>query len=164
MHLNPQIGVSSFAYSGEGNSKPQISGGATVEFGHPMRLLETGLIVMSTSSEATLRGENAPTTINSTYLTLPMTAKLRVVHRHAQSWYVKFGAMSAYELSSNRNSATQNLDVLGIVGVGGRLAFNRRSDFVIEATYNHGLTDALSASGNNYNQGLLFLAGLSFRI
>jgi hypothetical protein len=164
MRLNPQIGVSSFEYSGRGGSKAQLSGGATVEFGRPSRKLETGVILMRTGAEARFKGENDPTLVTSTYLTLPMMAKLRLVSMRAQSWYFKAGAMPAFEVGGNRDAATNNLDVLASIGLSGRLAFTRKADFVIEASYNRGLIDALHTAGDNYNQGVLVLAGLSFRI
>jgi len=153
MKLNPQLGVSSFEYSGKnttGGSEQKLSGGLTVEFGGSPRKMETGLVILQTQS--------------STMLTLPMMAKLRVLSMRAQSWYGKFGFMPAFELSSSRNRETNNIDVLGSIGAGGRLMFNKKSDFIIEATYNRGLMDALRTSGQNYNQGVLVMAGMSFSI
>lgn len=151
MKLNPQAGVSSFEYSGKnaGQSKEKLSGGLTVEFGGAPRKLETGLVVLQTQG--------------STLLTLPMMAKLRVLSMRAQSWYGKFGFMPAFEVSSSRND-TNKIDVLGSVGAGGRLMFTKSSDFIIEATYNRGLMDGLRGSGENYNQGFLVMAGMSFNI
>lgn len=151
MKLNPQLGVSSFEYSGKnaGDAEQKLSGGLTVEFGGAERKLETGLLALQTQG--------------STVLTLPMMAKLRVLSMRAQSWYGKFGFMPAFELSSSRND-TNKLDVLGSIGAGGRLMFNKNSDFIIEATYNRGLLDGLRGSGENYNQGVLVMAGMSFNI
>lgn len=151
MKLNPQLGVSSFEYSGKnaGEAKQKLSGGVTVEFGASQRKLETGLVVLQTQG--------------STLLTLPMMAKLRVLSMRAQSWYGKFGFMPAFEISSSRKD-TNNIDVLGSIGAGGRLMFNQKSDFIIEATYNRGLMDGLRGGGENYNQGFLVMAGMSFNI
>jgi hypothetical protein len=151
MKLNPQLGVSSFEYSGKnaGQAQEKLSGGLTVEFGGAPRKLETGLVVLQTQG--------------STLLTLPMMAKLRVLSMRAQSWYGKFGFMPAFEVSSSRND-TNKIDVLGSVGAGGRLMFTKSSDFIIEATYNRGLMDGLRGSGENYNQGFLVMAGMSFNI
>lgn len=152
MKLNPQLGVSSFEYSGRnttGEAKQKLSGGLTVEFGGSERKLETGLVVLQAQG--------------STLLTLPMMAKLRVLSMRAQSWYGKFGFSPAFEVSSGRQD-TNNIDVLGAVGAGGRLMFNQKADFVIEATYNRGLIDGLRGGGENYNQGVLVMAGMSFNI
>lgn len=150
--VNPQLGVSSFNYSGEGssNSEAKLSGGTTFEFGKDLRKLETGVLLLRT-------GE-------STFLTIPMMAKLRVMAARAQEYYAKFGFMPAFELSSSNDSATNNIDVLGMVGLGGRLAFTREADFIIETTFNRGLMDAVRGGGERYNQGFLVLAGLSFKI
>jgi hypothetical protein len=151
MKLNPQLGVSSFEYSGKnaGQAKEKLSGGLTVEFGGAPRKLETGLVVLQTQGSA--------------MLSLPMMAKLRVLSMRAQSWYGKFGFLPAFEISSSRND-TNKIDVLGSVGAGGRLMFTKSSDFIIEATYNRGLMDGLRGSGENYNQGFLVMAGMSFNI
>ncbi len=153
MKLNPQLGVSSFEYSGKttaGEAKQKLSGGLTVEFGGAIRKMETGLLVVQTGA--------------SSYLTIPMMAKLRVISMRAQSWYGKFGFMPAFEIgSSNRN--TTNIDVIGALGAGGRLTMTKKSDFIIEATYNRGLIDAVrSNSEQNYNQGILVMAGVSISI
>jgi hypothetical protein len=151
MRLNPQLGVSGFEYSGKngGESKQKLSGGLTVEFGGAPRKMETGLLVLQTQG--------------STMLTLPMMAKLRVLQMRAQSWYGKFGFMPAFEISSSRKD-TNNLDVIGSLGAGGRLMFDKQSDFIIEATFNRGLMDGLRGNGENYNQGFLVMAGMSFNI
>ena len=151
MKLNPQLGVSSFEYSGKnaGEAKQKLSGGATVEFGGAPRKLETGLLAVQTQG--------------STMLTLPMMAKIRVFSMRAQSWYGKFGFSPAFELSSSRND-TNKIDILGAIGAGGRLTATKTSDFIIEATYNRGMLDGLRGSGENFNQGFLVMAGMSFNI
>jgi hypothetical protein len=151
MKLNPQLGISSFEYSGNAKSsaKQKLSGGATVEFGGDVRKLETGLLVVQGA--------------DSSYMTLPMMAKLRVMNMKAQNWYGKFGFAPAFEMSNNKR--TNNIDILGTIGAGGRLYMNKKTDFIIEATFNRGLIEAVrSASDNNYNQGFLVLAGVSLAI
>jgi hypothetical protein len=151
MRLNPQLGVSGFEYSGKngGESKQKLSGGVTVEFGGAPRKMETGLLVLQTQG--------------STRLTLPMMAKLRVLQMRAQNWYGKFGFMPAFELSSSRKD-TNNIDVIGSIGAGGRLMFTKKTDLIIEGTYNRGLLDGLRGAGENFNQGFLVMAGMSFNI
>lgn len=151
MALNPQIGVSSFDYSEgvkeEANSK--LSGGLTVEFGRGMLKMETGALVLQTAE--------------TTYLTIPMNAKIRFAQMTSQQWYGKFGFMPAFEIGTDKD--TNNIDVIGSLGIGGRLEFTKKADFLIEATYNRGLIDAISsARGENLNQGFLVLAGMSFSI
>lgn len=158
MRLNPQLGLSSFEKSGAGgnNGQEQFMGGLTVEFGESVRKLETGLLLMPVNAK--INGQD----VNSTYLAIPMLAKLRLANYGAQSWYAKFGFLTAFETSSNRDSETNNIDVLASVGAGGRLVMTKRSDFIIEATYNRGMLDSLrSGSSTTYNQGFLVMAGMS---
>ena len=148
--VNPQIGVSSFDYS-EGvdrDAESELSGGVTFEFGGKPRKLETGLLMLSTAA--------------SKYLAVPMVAKLRLVEYGPQAWYAKVGATSAFEVQSDSNRSTNNFDVLANLGIGGRFDFTRSMDFIVEATYNRGLMDAIrTATGDNFNQGFLVLAGVS---
>ncbi|HMN67686.1 MAG TPA: outer membrane beta-barrel protein [Bdellovibrionales bacterium] len=154
--INPQLGVSNFEYSGNeaGNSKSELSGGVTAELGGAERKLETGLLLMRTGTEQ----------ITTSYLTIPMLAKIRILQMKSQSWYAKVGAMSAFALSSSNDDATNKVDVLGSLGFGGRFAMMKKADFVIEASYNRGLLDALKTDGDTYNQGFLVMAGMSFGI
>lgn len=151
MKVNPQLGVSSFEYSGSAKTatKQKLSGGATVEFGEDIRKMETGLLLIQAA--------------NSSYLTIPMMAKLRVMKMKAQNWYGKFGFAPAFRTSNSKS--TNAIDVLGTIGAGGRLYMTKRTDFIIEATYNRGLIEAVrSASDDNFNQGFLVLAGVSLSI
>jgi hypothetical protein len=158
MAWNPQLGVSSFEYSegGDGGSQPKLSGGVTFEFGGKAdRKIETGLLLLQTGSSG----------IDSSYLTIPMMAKLRVAKLRAQTWYGKFGFMPAFEVASSDDGATNNIDVITSLGMGGRFPFDRKSDFILEATYNRGLLDSLKGTtGQAYNQGFLVMAGLSFNL
>ena len=165
MHINPQVGVSNFEYSGKnGGGKQQPTGGVTLEFGGASRKFETGMLLMQTSADATLNnGETA--TVNVTYLTLPMMAKLRVLAMKNQSWYAKFGALTALTVGSSDRNITSGADVMAAVGLGGRFTFTQKSDFIVEATYNKGLLESLNTtSGSSYNQGFVVLAGVSFNI
>jgi hypothetical protein len=160
MQLNTELGYSAFEYVGNqsGKSVSKLSGGLTVDFGSGPRLLETGLMVLETGRQ--VLGEQ----VTSTYLALPMAAKLRLLNHPAQSWYAKFGFTSAFELGSNRNDLTNDLDVLLVAGLTAKLRFTREADLILDATYNRGTLDALRADGRTFNQGFLFLAGLSFKI
>lgn len=152
MRLNPQIGSSSFETTGKDKkSGSGLSGGLTVEFGHSVRKFETGLMYMEMA--------------RSGFIAVPLMAKLRLFSMRAQSWYAKVGFATAFE-SANRKAEASNLDVLAGLGISGRAVINSRTDLVLEATYHRGLlnADAGSQSYNVFNQGLLLLAGLSFRI
>jgi hypothetical protein len=95
-----------------------------------------------------------------------MLAKIRVMSYKSQSWFIKAGAMTMFELNSSNNKATNNLDVMGTLGVGGRFAFTRKADLVVDATYNRGMLNAIRSNqvGSTYNQGFLVMAGLSFNL
>jgi hypothetical protein len=165
MHINPQFGVSSFEYSGNtGGGHQKFAGGATVEFGGESRKLETGVVLMQTSADTTLYGGSTEQ-VNVTYLTLPMMAKIRVLKMQSQSWYVKFGAITALAVGSSDRSVTNGADVLAAAGLGGRFAFTKKADFIVEATYNRGLLESVhTAEASSFNQGFVVMAGLSFSI
>jgi hypothetical protein len=165
MHINPQIGVSSFEYSGNtGGGHQKFTGGATVEFGGSARKFETGVLLMQTGADTTVNNGSVEQ-VNVTYLTLPMMAKLRIVSMRSQSWYAKFGAMTALTLNSSDRTVTNGADVLAAAGLGGRFAFSKKSDFIVEATYNRGLLESIhTANETSYNQGFVVMAGLSFSI
>ncbi len=165
-HINPQLGVSSFEYSGvRGGSKQKLSGGATVEFGEGMRRLETGLLFVQSGGRAELE-DGSKVVVSSSYIALPMLAKIRVAQLKSQSWFLKTGFLTAFEASSSNNSLTNNIDVLGSLGASGRFVFTKQSDFIVEATYNRGFMEAVrsSSSRSDYNQGILVMAGVSFKL
>jgi hypothetical protein len=165
MRLNPQIGVSSFQYSGEGSSKAQLSGGALVEFGEGAYRVETGALVLRSVSTTTYIGATQDTLIQRNLLAIPVDAKFRLYSDPAQAWFLKAGFTQAYELSSNKGDITNKIDVLASLGITTRLAFTKRADFLIESSYNRGLVPALkTAHTDAYNEGLLILAGISFRL
>ena len=127
--------------------------------------METGLLLVQTGGKATL-SNGTTQDVQSTFLTIPMMAKIRIMQMHAQSWYLKGGVMTAFEVGSNNNGATNNLDVLASLGLGGRFLFTKNADFIVEATFNRGLLQALrtGSGATDYNQGALILAGVSFRL
>jgi hypothetical protein len=153
--INPQLGVSTFEHSKKNGSHNAAAFGVTTELGlTEIRKLETGFLVLQTGSDS----------ISTTYLTIPMMAKFRLLAMRAQSWYAKVGLSTAFELSSSNNSATNNFDVLMGAGIGGRVAMTKDMDFIIEGTFNRGLIDNVRGRGENYNQGVLVLGGVSLRI
>lgn len=165
MHLNPQIGVSSFEYSkNTGGGGQHLSGGTTAEFGGPARKLETGLLFLRTGADAVL--SNGTTAhLTTSYLALPMMAKLRILSMRSQSWYAKFGFTTALRMTRDNQNATNAADVLAGAGLAGRFPLSQKMDFVVDATYNRGLLEAVRTSaGANYNQGFVVLAGVSIRI
>lgn len=150
--LNPQIGSSSFEYTGKDKSSNDgLSGGLTVEFGRGMRKFETGLVLVQMAK--------------SGYLTIPMMAKVRLFSMRAQSYYAKLGFAAAFE-AVNRKQEASNYDVLAGLGVGGRLALGNKIAFIIEGTFHQGMVNAYSNRSNDIvrNQGFLILSGLSFSI
>jgi hypothetical protein len=94
-----------------------------------------------------------------------MMAKLRVISTPSQSWYAKFGVLSAFEAGSSNSSVTGGTDVLAAAGMGGRFAFTKKADFIIEATYNRAMLQTVqSSAGTSYLEGFILMAGLSFSI
>lgn len=165
MRLNPQIGLSSFEYSGRtGGGNQNVAGGLTAEFGGSARKLETGLLWWQTSADAPLKN-GAVERINTNYITLPMFAKLRVLNMRSQSWYLKLGFTTALRTNSSNKELTNAADVLGGVGLAARFPATRNADFIVDTTYNRGLMQAVrTTEGNNKTQGFVVLAGLSIRL
>ena len=92
-------------------------------------------------------------------------AKLRIFQMHAQSWYAKFGALTALQVGSSDRSITNGADVMLGAGLGGRFTFTKKADFIVEATYDKGLLESIhTSSTTGYNQGFVVMAGLSFSI
>jgi len=165
-HINPMLGVSSFEYSGRsGSAKQKLSGGAIAEFGEGIRRMETGILILQSGGQAKLSNGRI-SQVTSTYLTLPMMAKFRVAQLKSQSWYIKGGFLTAVEMASSNDAATNNFDVLASLGAAGRFHFTKSADFLVEATYNRGLMEAIrtSAGSRDFNQGVMVLAGLSFKL
>ena len=165
MHINPQVGLSSFEYSkNAGGGQQKVTGGVTAEFGSAARRLETGWLWWQNSADATMKNGTTER-ITTNYITLPVMAKLRVLSARSQSWYLKLGVTTALRTSSSNNDATNAADVLGGLGLAARFPATRNSDFIIDTTYNRGLLQAVNnPSGANYNQGFVVLAGLSIRL
>ena len=145
LRVNPQVGLSSFEYStsSAGSSEQKFSGGATIELGGSARKLETGLLVSPI--------------VDKSFVLIPMIAKLRVVSMRAQSWYAKVGALAGF--------AEGSVDAFATLGLGGRVAFNRRTDLIIEGTFNRGFAGAsVGQDADARRQGFLILTGLSFAL
>lgn len=165
MRLNTQLGVSSFDYSNQGSAQPKLASGVTVEFGSGRYRAETGVLFIPRSSSAVFKGQSDASLIQSNALAIPILAKARVYYSPVQSWSLKFGAIQTYEVSSNRPSVTNKIDVMASLGVSGRLQFTRQADFLVDASYNRGFVPALRSNFESaYNEGFLFLAGLSFKL
>ncbi len=152
LSINPQIGSSSFEYTGKNkNASSGLSGGVTVEFGQAVRKFETGLVFIEMAK--------------SGYITIPMMAKIRLVSMRAQSYYAKFGFAAAFE-AVGRQSEASNSDVLAGLGIGGRAAITDKIDLLIEGTYHRGMLNAYTNANpdNIHNQGFLILTGLSLAL
>ncbi len=164
-HINPQIGMASMEYSGRNSTAQRLTGGATAEFGEGIRRMETGLLLLQAGGKLTL-ANGTETDVHSTYIAIPMLAKIRIFQMSKQAWYLKGGVLTAFEVGSNHNGETNNLDVLASLGLAGRFALTKNADFIVEGSYNRGLLPALRTSSNadSYNQGALVLAGMSFKL
>jgi hypothetical protein len=157
LRVNSLIGASTT------EGKSSLSGGTTVELGElPTRKFETGLIALQTGASARPAGAATDQNFSATFLAVPLLAKFRLLDMHAQSWFLKAGAMPAAKVS--QDDQMKDFNVLASVGLSGKLVFTRRADFVVEASYNRGLMDSLRAPGTSYSEGVTVLAGLSFRL
>lgn len=163
--VNPQLGMSSFEYSKKTGSGGQgMAGGATVELGSASRKLETGVLILQTGGDVTLNN-GQDVRLKNTYLALPMMAKLRIMSMRSQSWFVKFGMTTALRIKKDDQNLSNAADVLAGLGLAGRFPLAQKSDFIIEATYNRGLLEAVRTKAEaSFNQGFIVLAGVSIKI
>lgn len=164
--LIPQVGMSSMSYSGNlgGDAGQGFLGGLTTEVGtSKARMLETGLLYIQQNSDAAVGPNGSYETIHSSQLAIPLMAKLRFLNLQSQQWYLKVGALTEFQTSSDHFSNTNGIDVLGSLGVGARLPVSRTMDLIVEATYNRGLMNVLSVD-NSTHDGFLFFTGLSIGI
>ena len=142
--LNAVVGLGQIGAEGRDRAGG-AAGGALIELGSEWHTLETGALLLRTGA-----GREAS-------FALPMSAKFRVIDLAHQSWFIKAGAMTAFQ--------SNGFDVLVGAGLGGRIALTPSLDLILDGTYHHGLMDSSTTeAGTNHVGGVLFLTGLSFRI
>jgi hypothetical protein len=166
VRLVPQVGMTSLGYAGSsgGDSTETISGGLTTEIGQSkQRLLETGILLLHTTADAKVGANGATEQVATTQLAIPLMAKIRFIETKTQSWYAKFGALTAFETSNSQGNATTPFDVLGSAGVGARFPAGKKADFLVEATYNRGIFNVLR-DGTAVQEGVMIFTGISFGI
>jgi hypothetical protein len=165
IRLVPQIGASTLGYTGKAEAPmgTDLSGGILAEFGRTKsRLIETGLLLIRTNSDAKIgpNGETEP--VKMAQLAIPMVGKFRVLDLKSQAWYVNAGALTAFETASNQDE-TSRANLYGLLGIGARLPMTRKLDLRIDADYNYGVLPAFVGRSGTH-QGFLFLTGVSFGI
>ncbi len=157
--LVPQLGMSTMAVTGKDGSSPgnAFSGGLTTEIGTTkQRLLETGLLYIQTSGDANVGPNGSSETLNTSQLAIPLMAKIRFIDMKSQAWYMKIGALTDFQTSTNHAdaAATRSFDVIGAAGIGARLPLSKQADLIFEATYNRSTLSAFQASSGL--EGFLF--------
>lgn len=157
----PQLGVSSFGYDGAGTEgDPGVSGGITFEVGDKSRVIETGVIYMSTSAQGV--GNFESESLTAGYLALPLMAKFYTSGTSDKGLYLKGGMLTAFLASEDSQGRLNPFDLIASAGVGAKLDITRDYKMIIEGTYNYGLMDALDSDEEAYNRGLMVTAGVVF--
>lgn len=158
--INTQFGMAAFEKDGaasQNNSEGAFVGGLTFDIGEKSRVLETGLTYFQANTSS--RSLN----IRTSYLAIPLNAKFYIAGEQ-QGLYIKTGMLTSFLVGTNNSEQTRNFDLIGNIGLGGKLNVSKNMNFIIEGTYNRGFIDSLKADGNSYNQGLLITAGVAFDI
>lgn len=164
--INVQLGMSSFDYAGDdkGSRNDQgMAGALTVELGDLNRFVETGVMIYQSRSEGRNRNTTNIEGIDNTHLGIPLYAKF-YTSGGSDGLFLKAGMMTSFLMNSSKSDEVRNLDLVGTLGVGGKMKMNRTADFIIEGTYNRGFLDQLRSSGDTYQQGFVVTGGLAFRI
>lgn len=159
--INALFGVGAFEKTGaasQDSGDQAVAGGITFDIGDKARVIETGLSYFQVNTES------SNSSINSSYIAIPLNAKFYTSGEQASGLYVKGGLLTSFLIETNNANATRNLDMIGNIGVGGKIKMDKNYDMIIEGTYNRGFMDTLKAEGSTYNQGLLIIGGIAFQI
>lgn len=167
IRVTPQLGLSSLSYSGKdsrASSSEAAAGGLLFDLGEKNRVLQTGFLIFQSRSKANITENNVSTkqNVEANYLGLPLLAKFHVLGSKDKGMYLKAGMMAAFLNSAKPKSDVSPLDTLGIVGLGGQYALSKKTQFVLDGTYNQGFVDTLRTKGRTYNQGFMITTGVSF--
>lgn len=160
--------------SNTGN-KTGLALGATLDIGREKLVGETGLIYRQLGAKST--DSQGAMTISMNYLTIPGVAKYYFRGQNTDSVYVKGGLLASILVSkqvdySDANGATgntekfdtQTFDLAPTIGVGGKFAFNEKTDFVVEAAYMRSLTQVGLNNTSVFFSALTLTAGLGINL
>lgn len=164
--INLQIGLSSFDYAGDdkgSRSEQGLASALTVEFGDMGRFVETGVTFYQSRSAGLNRSTSTIEEINNSHLGIPLFAKF-YTSGGKDGLFIKTGMMTSFLLDSSKDEEVRNLDLVGLIGVGGKMKMSNKADFIIEGSYNRGFLDQLRSRGDTYQQGFVVTGGMAFQI
>ena len=119
----------------------------TAEMGHEGRKLETGLGFLR---------------LEESLLTLPVLAKFELKNFAGLRPSIKAGMAGAYAVGSVSRDRTP-YDVMAEFGVGLEGRVDQKSNWFVDVMTFRGLLDANSGKGEDFRQGILLNAGLTFK-
>jgi hypothetical protein len=155
LRLIPVAGAASFSNQGSlnlGNFDRGFAAGIYGDYGDGPWNFESGLISLNSRSDD--QGEGARTfTVNS--WGIPILAKYHFGNPH-QSFFVKAGGMPF-----SATGSANEMNVMGVAGVGGHIPLGLNSSLVIEGTYNRLFNN--NGGLTNY-QGVALLGGIALNI
>lgn len=119
----------------------------TAEMGHEGRKLETGLGYMR---------------LQESIITLPVLAKFELKNFNGLRPSIKAGMAGAYATGNVAKDRTP-YDVLAEFGVGLEGRMDQKSNWFVDVMAFRGLLDANAKKGEDFRQGVLLSAGLTFK-
>jgi exonuclease VII small subunit len=154
--LTPVFGASSMTTTGDvnlDNLDQGFSAGVFADFGGGSFDFQTGVLALQ--ADAQIGDDTAAASINN--WGIPLVAKWNLSGKPHSTVYLKAGAMPMFTTGGD----VDELDVLGIAGIGAALPLGRNSSFVIDAAYNGLVTT--EGTLTDY-EGITLLGGLSFNL
>ena len=172
----PEISFISATLTGESaqdvNNKNGFGIGLLMDLGHSNAVLETGVMYRQLGTFS-----NPPASIGSTlnlnYLSLPLIGKYYFSGQEESSAYIKAGFMPSLLVAKSVENdvystsyirGINSFDIQATVGLGGKIAIDGGTDFILEADYARGLFNIDAEGGSIYNSSFTVLAGLGISL
>lgn len=146
-HLKGGAGFASFDRSGVSKWDSGFGLSFTAEMGNEGRKLETGLGFLH---------------MQENLLTLPVLAKFELKNFSGLRPSLKAGMAGAYGVGSVSKDRTP-YDVFAEFGVGLEGRMDQKSNWFVDVMTFRGMLDANSGKGEDFRQGILLNAGLTFK-
>lgn len=145
--LKGGVGFISYDQSSASKWDSGFAASFTAEMGHEGRKLETGLGYMR---------------LQESMITLPILAKFELKNFSGLRPSIKAGMAAAYSVGSISKDRTP-YDVLAEFGVGLEGRVDQKSNWFVDVMAFRGLLDANATKGEDFRQGVLLNAGLTFK-
>lgn len=155
VRLIPALGSSSFANDRDVQTDNfhGLTAALFADFGKYDASFETGIETFA----STARASRGSATVSVSSWGIPLLAKWNMSGKPQETVYLKAGAMPFVASGADTN----NLDVMGVAGLGGNIPLGRNSSLMLDATYNRLFNN--DGDLTNY-QGIALLGGLSVNL